>query len=382
MSTDTLATKAVHAGEPVPRIRGASTVPIFQSTVFESVFGTEYGDIKYPRHSNLPNHELAAKKIAALEGAEAGLVAASGMAAISTTLFSVVGHGGHVLAQRDIYGGTAAFLGQDAQRFGFSCDFINAENSETWEKALRSETRAIYVEAMSNPLLAVPDHQAVVAFARKHGLKAIIDNTFATPINFQPIALGYDIVLHSCTKYLNGHSDVAAGAVVGTEQQLRDIKHLLDHLGGSLDAHSCWLLTRGMKTLALRIAQHNKNALALARFLQEHPTVERVNYPGLHDHPQHTRANALFSGFGGMLSFEMTGAQQSVDRLVERLKLPMHAPSLGGVESLVTQPARTSHLLISAEQRQAIGIRDNLVRISAGIEGIDDLIADFRQALS
>lgn len=374
-------TNLIHAGEPRPLIEGAATLPIFQCAVFEHHGSRGYHDIRYPRLNNLPNHNVLADKLAALESGEAGLVTASGMAAIATTLLSVLGAGGHMLAQRGIYGGTHTFLTSDFADFGLGYDFIDGQRPEGWEAALRDNTRAIYVEAMTNPLLQVADHRAIVAFARRHGLISIIDNTFATPVNFRPLEIGYDLCVHSATKYLNGHADVAAGAIVGSASLVDKILHRLNHLGGTLDAHACFLFHRGLKTLGLRVERQNANALAIAEYLESRSEVATVNYPGLASHPQHGRARELFSGFGGMLSFELKGGALAANRLVERLQIPLNAPSLGGLETLIISPAQTSHAGLSETERQQIGITDGLLRFSVGIENADDLIADFAQAL-
>lgn len=376
-----LQTKLIHAGDPQPRIAGAVGVPIFQSTVFELVEGADYHDIRYPRLNNLPNHDALGKKLAAIEGGEAALVTSSGMAAISATLLALLAPGGHLLLLRGVYGGTHTFADGSFKRLGLSYDLIDGDAADSWNTKLRQETKAIYVEAMTNPLLDVPDHRAVIAFARAHGLTAIIDNTFATPVNFRPIELGYDVVLHSGTKYLNGHSDLVAGAVIASSPCIRAIKHDLDHLGGCLDPHACFLLARGLKTLALRVRAQNGSALALATALEAHRSVAKVRYPGLASHPQHARARDLFGGCGGMLSFELHGGAAAAKALIERLVLPVHGPSLGGPETLITRPARSSHAGLTAKERDELGIGDGLLRVSVGLEESADLLADFGAAL-
>ncbi len=376
-----LETRVVHAGDPHPRIEGAVTLPIFQSTVFEQEEGAGYHELRYPRLNNLPNHEALAGKLADLEGGEAALVTASGMAAISTTLLTVLGGGGHLLVQDCLYGGTHNLLTDDLGSLGMSYAFIDARDPGSWKSSLRTDTRAVYVEGLSNPLLQVADHRAIVRFAHDHGLLAVIDNTFASPINFRPLELGFDLVLHSCTKYLNGHSDLAAGALIGRADWVERVLHRLNHLGGSLDPHACFLLNRGIKTLALRVRQQNTNALAIARHLSARPEVTVVNYPGIETHPDHRRARELFSGFGGMLSFELAGGAEAARRLARRVTLFTDAPSLGGVESLVTRPVATTHAGMSTADRQRLGISDGLLRLSIGIEAVEDLIADLDAAL-
>ncbi|NUO79842.1 aminotransferase class I/II-fold pyridoxal phosphate-dependent enzyme [candidate division KSB1 bacterium] len=374
-------TQVIHAGEPSPRVNGAVCLPIYQSAMFLYSGEQSYHDLKYIRLNNTPNHEVLHKKLAALESGEAALVTASGMAAITTSLLTLLEGGGHLLAQDCLYGGTHDFLTKNFSSLGLSYSLIDANAPQTWEKSLRPNTKAIYVETMTNPTLQVADLEAAVKFAKAHGLISLIDNTFASPVNFNPLAHGFDLALHSCTKYLNGHSDLVAGAVVGRADLIQKITHLLNHLGGSLDPHACFLLHRGMKTLALRVRYQNESALQLARFLAAHPKVESVNYPGLPSHPHHDRARRLFRGFSGMMSFELKGDVAATERFVARLQLPLVAPSLGGVETLVTRPATTSHSGMAPAERQRIGISDKLVRVSVGIEATTDLVEDFKQAL-
>ena len=374
-------TQLVHAGNPQPRIEGAVAMPIFQSANFEYSGEDSYHDLKYIRLNNTPNHVALHQLLAAVENASAALVTASGMAAISTTLLTVLADGGHLLAQDCLYGGTHDLLTRELPRLGMASTFIRGDEPQSWAAALRPDTRAIYVEAMTNPLLGVADLRAVVRFAREHNLLAIIDNTFATPINFRPIDAGFDLVLHSTTKYLNGHSDIVGGAIIGVPELIEPITHRLNHLGGSMDPHAAFLLQRGLKTLALRVRQQNQSALQIARFLEAHPTVTRVNYPGLESHPQHVRARELFSGFGGMLSFELEEGALQAEQFMQRTTVPILAPSLGGVETLLTLPARTSHAGLAPEERRRLGIGDGLVRMSVGIEAPDELLEDMAQAL-
>jgi len=329
----------------------------------------------------LPNHVVLNDKLAAIEGAEAGLVTASGMAAISMALLSVLRQGDHLLVQDCLYGGTFSLMMHDLADLGISHDAIDASDPASWEEHVRPNTRAIYVESITNPLMQVIDHRAVVALANKRNLVSLIDNTFATPVNFRPIQHGYDLSLHSATKYLNGHSDLAAGAVIGSRERVDAVHARLNHFGGSLDPRVCYLLYRGMRTLALRVRHQNASALRLARFFESRAEVEAVNYPGLESHPQHAMAADLFDGFGGMLSFELGGDRAARERFFDKLQLPIRGPSLGGVETLLTEPVRTSHSGLSPTEREAMGIRDNLIRVSTGIEATDDLIADFAQAL-
>ena len=374
-------TRLIHAGEE-QKFAGAVVTPIFQSATFTSEEGQAYDDIRYLRLNNTPNHIALHAKLADISGGEAALVTGSGMAAITTALMTLLKCGDHLLIQDCLYGGTHSFVSQDAPELGIDCDFIAGNSPETWAGKLKPETKAVYVETMTNPLLEVADLEAVVAFAREHGLVTLIDNTFASPCNFRPLKIGFDIELHSATKYLNGHSDIVAGAVIGSEQHIGAITHKLNHFGGSLDTHACFLLHRGLKTLSLRMRQHDENALQLARMLAEHPQVAQVNYPGLQSHPQYERAQRLFAGAGGVLSLELQGGVEVAERLLAGLQLPASAPSLGGVETLITRPATTSHSSLSSAERAAIGVGDGLVRVACGIEATEDLCADFAQALA
>jgi cystathionine beta-lyase/cystathionine gamma-synthase len=375
-------TRIVHAGEPTPRILGAVEMPIFQSAMFEYAGETDYHDLKYIRLNNTPNHTVLHAKLASLENAEAALVTASGMAAITTTLFAFLSTGDHLLAQNCLYGGTHDFLTRDFPSFGIGYDFIDADDPGSWEAKVRPETKAIYVETLTNPLLELADLEAIAKFARARGLVSIIDNTFATPVNFRPLEHGFDLSVHSCTKYMNGHSDIVAGAVMGRREHIDRIKHKLDHFGGSLDPHAAFLLHRGVKTLSVRVRWQNESALGIAKFLASRAEVARVNYPGLPSHPRHERARRLFSGFGGMLSFELHGGTAAAKRFISATKLPIKAPSLGGAETLLTQPAVTSHAGMTREDRQRLGITDGLIRMSVGLEATEDIVEDFAQALA
>ena len=379
---DRLDTRLIHSGEITPRIAGAVSLPIFQSSTFEYSGQASYHDLRYIRLNNTPNHEALHQKIADLESTQAALVTASGMAAISAALLALLKTGDHMIAQDCLYGGTHSLLTTDFADLGIGHSFFDGADTSGLEGLLRPETKVIYVESITNPLLQVTDLEAVAKFARKNGLISIIDNTFATPVNFRPAELGFDLVIHSCSKYLNGHSDIVGGAVAGPADLMDQVKHKMNHLGGSMDPHACFLLHRGMKTLGVRMRQHNQNALALARFLSDHPKVEKVNYPGLETHPDHERAKNLFAGFGGMLSFELKTDTAGADAFIEKTRLPILAPSLGGVESLITRPATTSHSGVPKEEREAMGIADRLIRLSVGLEDAEDLMDDFGQALA
>ena len=377
-----LETQLIHAGEPEPRIEGAVSMPIFQSATFEYSGESQYDDLRYIRLNNTPNHKALHQKLAALEKGEEALVTASGMAAISTTFFTVLSSGDHLLAQKGLYGGTHDFISKDFSSFGLSFDFIDGDDPDSWKEKLRPNTRAIYVESLTNPLLEVVDFKAVVEFARENGLISLIDNTFTSPINFRPLEWGFDLSLHSATKYLNGHSDIVAGAVIGQASQIEKIRHRLNHLGGSLDPHACFLLHRGIKTLALRVRYQNESGLKIAQFLENHPAVAKVYYPGLPTHPRHQRACEFFEGCGGIVSFEVKDGLEAAQSFLEQTTLAIVAPSLGCVETLVTRPVTTTHSGLSLPECQQLGISDSLIRISVGIEATQDLIEDFDQALS
>ncbi|MFP3928323.1 MAG: trans-sulfuration enzyme family protein [Desulfobacteraceae bacterium] len=372
-------TRLIHAGEPDPPIHGAVSMPVFQSSTFRYTGKGGYHDLRYIRLNNTPNHEAVHSKLASLENGEAALVTASGMAAISTTLLTVLRAGDHLLAQDCLYGGTHDLLTTELPDLGITFDFVDGADPAGWQKALRPETRAIYMETITNPLLQVADLEAAAEFAAKHDLIAVIDNTFATPVNFRPLEHGFDLSIHSCTKYLNGHSDIVAGAVIGRADLVRDITHKLNHLGGSLDPHACSLLHRGLKTLAVRVKQQNQSASLIAAHLQSHPKVRTVHYPGLESSPGYQRAAQLLDGFGGMLSFELDGTVEQADAFISALAIPISAPSLGGVESLITRPATTSHSGLSPEELAAMGIPESLIRLSVGLEHPEDLIDDLEQ---
>jgi len=376
-----LETKLIHAGEPHPRIEGAVSLPIFQSSTFEYAGQSSYHDLKYIRLNNTPNHVALHQKLAALENAKAALVTGSGMAAISATLLAVLSSGDHLLAQDCLYGGTHDFLTKDLPDLGIGFDFISGSAPSGWEAKLQPTTKAIYVETITNPLVEVADLKAVANFAKAHGLVSIIDNTFASPVNFRPAELGFDLSLHSATKYLNGHTDIVAGAVIGQANLVEKVTHKLNHFGGTLDPHACFLLYRGLKTLALRVKYQNESTLQIARFLEDHPAIASVNYPGLESHPSHHRAAELLDGFGGMLSFEPKDGLAMAEQILNKTHLPISAPSLGGVETLITRPATTSHAGLPAAERHKLGISDSLIRLSVGIEATEDLIEDFSQAL-
>ncbi len=377
-----LDTLLVHAGEPRPRIAGAVVMPVFQSSTFEVDGDAGYHDIRYVRLNNTPNHDALHAKLAALEGSEAALVAGSGMAAISAALLTVLKPGDHLIAQRCLYGGTHDLVTGDLRDLGIEHTFVDPEDPTAWAAAVRPTTRAFYCETLTNPLLDFGDLPGIARFARERGLVSLVDSTFASPVNFRPIEHGFDLVLHSATKYLNGHSDIAAGVVAGRGELVDRVRHKLNHLGGVLDPHACFLLQRGLKTLGVRVRHQNASALTVARFLVEHAKIAMVRYPGLPQHPNHARAKELLHGFGGMIAFECRGGVAAAQRLFDRMELAVDAPSLGGPETLVTRPAQTSHVGLGPQGRAALGIGDGLVRMSIGLEAPEDLVADLEQALA
>jgi cystathionine beta-lyase/cystathionine gamma-synthase len=374
-------TRLIHAGEPEPRFEGAVSMPIFQSSTFEYRGEDSYYALRYIRLNNTPNHVALHRKLAAIEAAEAALVTASGMAAITTTLMTIAGAGERVMAQDCLYGGTHDLMRLEFPRMNIGVDYIDATNAASWRESLTPQTRAIYLETISNPLMQVADLRAAVEFARAHGLVSIIDNTFASPINFRPAEIGFDLSLHSGTKYLNGHSDIVAGAVIGRADLIEKINRTLSHFGGSMDPHACFLLHRGLKTLGVRVRYQNASAIEIARYLGTHAKVAAVNYPGLEGNVGYLRARELFDGFGGMMSFELRGGVEAAEKFISGLTIPISAPSLGGVESLITRPAKTSHSGMPPAERERAGISEGLIRLSVGLEATEDLIADFTRAL-
>ena len=379
MPTPHPATRCVHAGADYDPSQGVNT-PIYTSSAF-GYLDTQGN--RYPRYYNTPNQETVVAKLCALEQGEAGLLFGSGMAAISTTMLALLQSGDHVVLQNDLYGGTYHFVTAELSRLGIAYTLVDTPDAASVEAALRPNTRVIYVETPSNPLLKITDLRAVARVAQTHGLTTVIDNTFASPINQNPIPLGIDVVIHSGTKYLGGHSDLCFGAVVTSEELRQRIYQRAINLGGSINATTAALIERSLKTLHLRVRQQNQNAQALAEFLQQHPAVGRVLYPGLPTHESHTVAQQQMSGFGGMLSFELAGVGLTdVVALMRRLRMITPALSLGGVETLICSPAQTSHIKLTPQERRKAGVSDALLRVSVGIEHAADLTEDLEQALA
>ncbi len=374
-------TKLVHAGEPEPRIEGAVSMPIFQSSTYEYSGEGQYDDIRYIRLNNTPNHKAIQKKLAAIECAESALVTSSGMSAITATLLTFLKQGDHLLSHKSLYGGTASFILEDLPRYGITFDLIDTTDPSGWSMMLKPNTKVIYTETITNPMLEVPELGAIVDFAKENNLISMIDNTFASPVLFSPAKLGFDISLHSCTKYINGHSDIVAGAVIGSDKLIKIITSRMNHFGGSLNPGACFLLHRAIKTLELRMIRQSKNAGQIALFLENHPEILSVNYPGLVSNNSYERAKKYLSGFSAMVSFEVVGGKTRSIKFMDQLDIAINAPSLGGVETLITLPALSSHSGMDPAERVKAGITDSLIRLSVGIESVDDLITDLDQAL-
>ena len=382
-------TKSVHEAEPFDEETGSLVSPIYQTSTFAFTKAAEVapavkgksGAYVYSRWDN-PTVVRLEKKLAAFESGEDAAFFSSGMAAISTALFAFVRKGTHVVSTRDLYGGTYNLIHDVLPGLGLDTTMVDTVNLAEMDKAMRKNTRIVYIETPSNPTLKLVDIKKAVEIAHGNGALLFVDSTFASPINQNPISLGADVVLHSATKYLNGHADVTAGAAVANKENTKKIKMMRRDLGGTLDPHAAWLILRRMKTMALRISQQNKNAQILAEYLVKHRKVKCVNYPGLKTHPQHALAKRQMRGFGGMMSFELRGTLEETMKLTESLKVGSLAASLGGVATLVSQPAAMTHTQLSPEERARTGIPDTLVRLSVGIEDPDDLVNDFEQALA
>ncbi len=370
-------TICTHLGEiKDEQFRGAVS-PIYLSTsyAFEGV------DIKrYPRYFNTPNQEALCKKIAALEKGESSLIFGSGMAAISTTLFAFLQKGDHIVLQRALYGGTANLVNEEFEKHGIEFSYVDSHTLEGFEQKIKPNTKVIYIETPSNPLLSIIDIKAISNLAQKNKITTMIDNTFASPVNQNPITMGIDIVLHSATKYLGGHSDILAGAVVATEKNINQIFQVAKNFGGSLSDFTVWMLERSIKTLGIRVKAQNKNAMNLAKWLNKLDDVSAVYYPGLKSHPNHEIAKKQMKGYGGMLSFELREGIHA-GKFQKELKLIKSSMSLAGVESTILSPTVTSHALLTEEERNLQGIRDGLLRFSVGIEEKEDLMQDILQAL-
>jgi cystathionine beta-lyase/cystathionine gamma-synthase len=375
-----ISTTAIH-GIPHRRADWTPVAPaVQQSSTFTNPVGKD-DEILYSRYGNNPNQLALAAKYALLEGAEDAIFVASGMGATALAHLAVLRPGDHLIASSWIYGGTQYLFDQELARFGIEVTYVSPDHPRQWRKAVRKSTRAIFVETPTNPVMRIIDLSPIAYVAEEEGLALLVDATFASPVNFRPLEHGADVVITSATKYLNGHSDVIAGAVAGSTSFVEEVNRLMRLWGQALDPHAAWLIDRGMRTLALRMERHNQNGLAVAQWAERQSGVAKVHYPGLPSHPDHARAKKVLNGFGGMVGLELKGGAKAAEQFLNRLKLVTHAPSLAGVESLISEPRLTSHKSISPEARAKIGIPDGFLRLSCGIEDAEDIIRDLEQAL-
>ena len=369
-------TICTHIGEVEDKQFKGAISPLFMtnSYAYENV-----EVLRYPRYFNTPNQEALCKKIAALEKTEAGLIFGSGMAAVSTALLAFLNSGDHVVVQNTIYGGAYNFIVEEFPKYGIEFDFTDGFSKEDFSSKIKANTKVIYVETPSNPLMKITDLEMISSLAKERNLVSLIDNTFASPINQTPSDFGIDVMIHSATKYLGGHSDICAGAVAASNEHIEKIWNVAKNLGGSLSEYTVWLLERSMKTLAIRVKAHNKNAKKIAKWLHKNPLVNKVYYPGLKSHPNYKLAKKQMNGFTGMLSFELNESVNS-DTFLKSLELIKPSMSLAGVESTILAPSKTSHALLGEEERKNQGISEGLLRLSVGIEDRKDLISDLKQA--
>ncbi len=375
-----MATMAVHAGTEQRGADDPVVHPLFQSVNFVQAIGTGDG-LRYPRYGNSPNAELVQRRLAALEGAEASILLSSGMGATACALLALLRPGDHLLASAWIYGGATALLTKEFTALGIEVTLVDPTVQRIWRKHLRKTTRAIFLESPVNPTCRVLDLKPINYITKECGIALVVDSTFASPINFRPIEHGADVVVHSATKYLNGHHDVLGGVVCGTAPYVEEVRQKMMMWGQAPDPFASWLLERGLKTLDVRVQRHNENAMRIAQWCEEHPEIKRVHYPGLENHPDHAIAKSMMSGFGGMMAIELAGGAAAAGRFLRRLRIIRHAPSLGGVDSLVSEPRFTSHAHLTVKGRAAAGIPDGFLRMSIGIESANDLIGDIEQAL-
>jgi len=376
-----LSTRAIH-GDPKARADWTAVAPpLYQSATFTNPVGSS-AEVLYTRYGNNPNQVDIGKKLALLEGAEAALFLASGMGATALAHLAVLRPGDHLLASEWIYGGVFRLFREEFGKLGIDVSFVNPTQARAWKRAMRKTTRAVFLETPTNPLMRVIDLEPVATLCKAEGLALIVDATFASPVNFRPLEHGADLVIHSATKYLNGHTDVIAGAVAGTDQVVDEVRRLMQVWGQAIDPFAAWLIDRGMRTLTVRVRRQNEIGLAIAEWCAKQDGISKVHYPGLPSHPDHELAKRMLEGFGGMLGIELKGGVRAAERFLKALTIAAHAPSLGGVETLVSEPRLTSHASLTAEQRAQAGIPDGFLRFSLGLEDPDDLIADFAQALA
>src|SRR5437868_2780794 len=361
--THDLATLALHAGDEEHDVDTPVVSPLYQSVNFIQEVGTAEG-LRYPRYGNSPNAEDVQRRVAALEGAEAAVVLASGQGATACALLALLRPGDHLLASAWIYGGTQRLFVQEFATFGIDVTMLDPTETRVWRRKMRKETRAIFLESPVNPTCRVLDLRPVSQFTKEEGIALVVDSTFASPVNLRPIEHGADVVIHSATKYLNGHHDVLGGVVCGTEAYIEEVRQKMILWGQAPDPFGAWLLERGLKTLDVRVRRHNENAMQIAEWCSGRKEIRRVHYPGLDDHPDHAVAKALMDGYGGMMAIELSGGARAAEKFVRKLKLIRHAPSLGGVDSLVSEPRFTSHAHLSAAERAGAGIPDGFLRLS------------------
>ena len=375
-----LSTLAIHGGAPHTDADSPVAAPLYQSENYVQEIGTGEG-LRYTRYGNSPNAETVQRRLALLEGAEAALALSSGMGATACAMLALLRPGDHVLSSSWIYGGTHRLFTQELAAMGIEVTLVDPLETRIWRRRLKKETRALFVESPVNPTCRVLDMRPISQLAKAEGLALVVDSTFASPVNFRPLEHGADVVIHSTTKYLNGHHDILGGAVMGTASYIEEVRQKMMVWGQAPDPFACWLLERGMKTLDVRVTRANENAQRVAEWCEGRKEIKRVHYPGLESHPDHAIACEMLDGFGAMMAIELVGGGRAAEKFLRRLKLVTHAPSLGGVDTLVSEPRYTSHAHMTSEARAAIGIPDGFIRVSVGIEDAEDLIADLEQAL-
>lgn len=376
-----LSTLAIHGGRE-PEAAGSPVVsPLVQSVNFLLEIGTG-DDLRYTRYANTPNAELVQRRIAMLEGGEAALVLASGMGATACALMALLRPGDHLVTSKWIYGGTHRLFHEEFTTLGIEVSAVDPDAPREWRRAVRHNTRVVFVESPVNPTCRVIDMKPLSRLTREEGMALVVDSTFASPINFRPLEHGADVVIQSTTKFLNGHHDILGGVVVGSTSYIDEVRQKMIVWGQAPDPFACWLLERGLKTLDVRVKRQNENAMAFAEWAENHPEISRVHYPGLPGHPDHELAKQTMDGFGSMLAIEVKGGGDAAVRMLRRLKLVTHAPSLGGVDTLVSEPRFTSHAVLSSAERAAAGIPDGFVRVSVGLEDVADVIGDVERALA
>jgi cystathionine beta-lyase/cystathionine gamma-synthase len=375
-------TVAVHGGAEHRNAGGPVASPLLQSVNYVQEFGAEGGEnLIYTRYGNTPNEEIVQKRIAMLEGAEAALVLSSGMGATACALLALLRPGDHLLASSWIYGGTLKLFTEEFVSMGIEVSFANPDERRVWRNTIRQNTRVIFVESPVNPTCRVIDIPQIAILAQQRGVAVVVDSTLASPINCRPISQGADVVIHSATKYLNGHHDILCGVVAGTSSYIEEVRRKMIVWGQAPDPFACWLLERGLKTLDVRVQRVNENAMRVAEWCAGRNEINKVHYAGLPDHPDHSLAKKLLDGFGGLMSIELVGGAHAADKFVRKLRMISHASSFGGVDTLVIEPRFSSHAHLSRQERAAIGIPDGFLRLSIGIENADDIIADIAQAL-